>query len=110
MSGSRPEADVVTRSTGIGLVAVGRPEGIDLGGDPVDQLLVRRTEVRPGRGRCVVARPSPAADGRLEKYLGSLNAWPMRLEPMVRPSAVTMNEPLAWCGKATWATAVTTSG
>ncbi len=29
---------------------------------------------------------------------------------MVRPSAVTMNEPLAWCGNATWATAVTTSG
>ena len=26
---------------------------------------------------------------------------------MVRPSAVSMNEPLAWCGKATWATAVT---
>ena len=29
---------------------------------------------------------------------------------MVRPSAVVMNEPLAWFGKATWATAVTTSG
>ena len=32
----------------------------------------------------------------------------MRLEPIVRPSAVVTNEPLAWDGKATWATAVTT--
>ena len=29
---------------------------------------------------------------------------------MVRPSAVWMNDPLAWLGKATWATAVTTTG
>ena len=52
---------------------------------------------------------TPAADGRPQKYLGSSNAWPMRLEPTVLPSTV-MNEPLAWLGKATWATAVTTAG
>ena len=33
----------------------------------------------------------------------------MRLEPTVLPSTV-MSEPLAWDGKATWATAVTASG
>ena len=55
-------------------------------------------------------RLAPAADGRPQKYFGSVNAWPIRLEPTVRPSLATMNEPLAWCGKATWATAVTTAG
>ena len=53
--------------------------------------------------------PAPAADGRPQKYFGSSNAWPMRLEPSVLPSTV-MNEPFAWLGNATWAMAVTRAG
>ena len=34
----------------------------------------------------------------------------MRLDPITRPSVVVMNEPLAWDGKTTWATAVTAAG
>ncbi len=54
-------------------------------------------------------RRSPAADGRPQRYFGSLNAWPMRLEPTVFPST-TIIDPLAWYGKATWAMAVTAAG
>ena len=41
MSGSRPEAEVVTRSTGIGRVAVRRPHLRRPGGDPVDEGAAR---------------------------------------------------------------------
>ncbi len=55
MSGSRPEAEVVTRSTGIGASPFAALQPVDLGADPVDQGLARRAEVRAGRGVRVVA-------------------------------------------------------
>ncbi len=90
-------------------VAVRGREPVDVGRDPVDQRLARRPEVRAARGVRVVAvagrrRAAP------EVARSWLNAWPMRLEPTVRPSAVVMSEPLACGGKTTWATAVTTAG
>ena len=74
MSGSSPDADVVTRSTGIGLSPFAARSASTCGGDPLDQLLVRRPEVRPGRRVAVVAggfsSVTPAAEGRLQKYFG----------------------------------------
>ena len=56
MSGSRPEAEVVTASAGTGPAAGLRAPGLDVGLDPVDQLLRRRPEIRARRIGGVVGR------------------------------------------------------
>src|SRR5581483_379016 len=49
------------------------------------------------------------AEGRLQKYFGSLNGCPMRLDPIALPLR-TIRLPPAWVGKRTWPIPVTTSG
>jgi hypothetical protein len=49
------------------------------------------------------------AEGRPQKYLGSSNGWPIRLDPTGFPSR-RMRLPLASLGKATCAMPVTRSG
>jgi hypothetical protein len=51
----------------------------------------------------------PVADGRLQKWPGSANGWPINAEPTVLPSR-TMRLPLACAGNTDCATPVTTSG
>ena len=89
--------------------AVRRPQPVDVGGDPIDQLLARRAEVGAGRAARVVAvlaggrQPAPEILRLVEGLADEARAD----GPAV---GLTMNEPLAWRGNATWATAVTTSG
>ena len=49
------------------------------------------------------------ADGRLQKYFGSLNGWPISALPTDLPSRSTML-PFAASRSASWAMPVTTSG
>ena len=64
MCGSKPDADVVTRSIGTGSVRVLLARGLDIGLDRVDQLLVRRTEIGARRVRGVVPRARRRRPGR----------------------------------------------
>ena len=63
----------------------------------VDERLARRPQVGAGRGRAVVA---VGAGGRwtTPEVLRLAKAWPIRLDPTVRPSAVTMSEPSPGAG------------
>ena len=49
------------------------------------------------------------AEGRLQKYFGSENGWPIRREPTTLPS-FSIRLPFAWSLNATCAIPVTTSG
>ena len=68
MSGSSPEADVVTRSTGIGASPFACAKRVDVGRDPVDERLARwgRGSSRPRRSRRspVSVRRPPTAGPR----------------------------------------------
>ena len=59
---------------------------------------------RWSRRRCRAS--APVADGRPQKYFGSLKFWPISDEPTALPS-LTIRLPAACVGNATWATPVT---
>src|SRR5664280_323759 len=113
MSGSSPDAEAVTRSTGIGAF----PLAARRASTRWVTASINAFEVGPrfDPPEDVASYPAgfeavaPATEGRPQKYFGSLNAWPIRLEPTVVPFA-TMYEPFAWPGKTAWATAVTAAG
>src|SRR5205823_2058178 len=98
ISGSRPLAEAVTRSTGTGSV---------LAGSAVFNASRRvlMASVSAGfRGPWLDPLEAVAlygwgevAEGRLQKYFGSLKAWPMTRDPTGRPPAVT-RLPAAWSG------------
>ncbi len=111
MCGSSPLADAVTRSdrnrlliAGIGITQ-GLHSALSLHPSMPDWLAPRFEPLEPvgllGIGL--------VAEGRLQKYLGSENDCPMRLEPIGLPSFMIML-PLALAGMITWETPVTTSG
>src|SRR5215469_6571153 len=87
MSGSRPLAEAVTRSTGT---------GAELPGSAARKASTRclipsvRAGLRGPRFEPPEANPlfgcGEVADGRLQKYFGSLKLCPMRLDPMALPS------------------------
>src|SRR5207237_7765301 len=102
------DADVVTRST-----ATGPPPSAPRNrSTSAEMRSIRSLLVGP---RLEPADPLasypflPAADGRLQKYFGALNACPIRLEPTVSPST-TISDPLACWRKATWPMAQTATG
>jgi hypothetical protein len=108
--GSSPLAEVVTRSTGTG-------ESLPGSAFRSDSTRSRTAFSNPG---FVGPRFEPiddsalygegdVAEGRLQKYFGSLNGWPINVEPTVRPSR-TIKLPFACHGKTAWAIAVTASG
>src|SRR5438270_3254219 len=110
MCGSSPLADAVTRSTGTASL---------LGGSAARRASTRSCTDFTSAG-LVGLRFDPdddaplygygdVADGRPQKYFGSSKGWPIRAEPMTLPS-FTIRLPLAWCGKTSWAMAVTTTG
>src|SRR3984893_4737032 len=110
MSGSRPLAEAVTRSTGTRAVFVGsaaRSASIR------DLTASVNAGLRGPRFEPEDASPlygcGEVAEGRLQKYFGSLKLCPTRREPTVLPS-LTMRLPPACPGKASWAIPVTTSG
>src|SRR5581483_3371254 len=110
MSGSRPLPDAVTRSTGIGALLVGSTAW---------RASIRAFTASVSAGlsgpRFEPVEPVPlygcgvVAEGRLQKYFGSLNGCPMRLDPIALPLR-TIRLPPAWVGKRTWPIPVTTSG
>src|SRR4029453_2278091 len=109
ISGSSPLAEAVTRSTGTGALFTGsaafkastRPFTASSSAGLVGPWL-EPLELPPLYGIGLVA------DGRLQKYLGSVKLWPISDEPSGLPFW-TMTLPVACDGKATWATAVTAS-
>ena len=62
MSGSRPEAEVVTRSIGTAVRCVLRLKRGRVRCHPVDQLLVGRREIGAARIRRIVSRSLPQTD------------------------------------------------
>src|SRR5258705_6712533 len=110
MSGSRPLPDAVTRSTGTGAL---------LSGSASRSALMRSFTASASAGlRGPWFEPDEAmplygcgdvADGRLQKYFGSSNGWPISSEPTVLPAAV-LRLPLAARGNASWAMPVTRYG
>src|SRR5689334_12782253 len=110
MCGSSPLPEAATRSTGTGAVFPGSAARsastrsctaltsagfVGLRFEPDDDAALY------GDGE--------VADGRLQKYFGSSNGWPISSEPTTLPS-LTMRLPLAWCGKTTWAMTVSATG
>src|ERR1700756_1416105 len=105
MSGSRPEPEAVTRSTGTSpdgcfsdaTVWATRSISASLVGarfEPEDEL---------------ASYPVPAAEGRLWKYSGPVNAWPIKLDPITVPLR-TIRLPDVWRGNRTRAIPVITRG
>src|SRR3954451_23991714 len=107
ISGSSPDAEVVTRSTGIGwLPFAARSASTSAVTRSIKVLLVGPRFEPPD---AIPSYPSPAADGRPEKYRGSENACPISVDPSVRPSTV-IRDPFAWPGKRPCATTVMSAG
>ena len=117
--GSRPLADVVTRSIGTDADAILGLRLVDVSLDPLDQGLAGRAEIRAHRVRRIVGRAvvlvesggsgPVVADGRPWKYLSSVKAWPISAEPITLPS-FSIRLPCAWLGKMTPAMPVIASG
>src|ERR1035437_8104284 len=107
MSGSRPEADASTRSTGIGALPLAFRSASTRAVIAVISACDVDDRFEPPES--VGSYPVPAADGGREKYSGWSKVWPIRLEPIVCPSAAII-EPLAWLGNMACAAAVTTTG
>src|SRR6516162_7314221 len=100
MCGSKPEADVVTRSTGTGRLGFSACKvAVSCATREMSVLLVGPRFVPP---EFVASYPVPAAEGREWKYVGPLNAWPITCEPMSFPLWL-INCPLALCGNITCA-------
>src|SRR4029450_1178274 len=110
MCGSSPLPDDVTRSTGI---------GVRLSGSAARNASARAftastcaglsgPRLEPEEAAALYSKGA-VADGRLQKYLGSLNGWPISAEPATSVPRVT-RLPRACRGKAIWATRVTSSG
>src|SRR5262245_66136908 len=110
MCGSRPLAEAVARSTGTGAVLPGSAARsastrsctalisagfVGLRFDPDDEP--------------ALSANGEVADGRLQKYFGSSNGWPISEDPTTLPPTV-MRLPLAWAGNTAWATPVTIAG
>ena len=110
MSGSRPLAEAVTRSTGIGAALLGSA--------------ARSASMRPLTASVSAGFSGPwleppellalyaigeVADGRPQKCFGSLKFWPRSVEPTGLPSFSTML-PFACDGNTAWAMPVTAPG
>ena len=101
---------------GNGRAAVCRLQPLDVGRDAVDHVPVRRAEGSCRRtlsavvaARVVIGRSGcgqPAAN----KYLSSWKHWPIRLEPIVRLSAVVTNGAVGLVVERDLVIAVTTAG
>src|SRR5664279_2900304 len=110
ISGSRPLADAVTRSAGTGAV---------LAGSASRSALIRSFTASASAGlrgpRFEPEDEAPlygcgdVADGRLQKYFGSSNGWPISVDATVLPPCRT-RLPLAAPGNASWAMPQVTSG
>src|SRR6185295_9449668 len=98
MCGSRPLPDAVTRSTGTGMV---------LPGSAARKAAIRSLTAVSSAGLIgpwfepLEAAPlygaGPVADGRLQKYFGPENGWPISVEPTAVPFR-TIRLPFAWVG------------
>ena len=109
-SGSRPLAEAVTRSTGTGAVLPGsaaRNTAMRCFTASVSAGLVG-PRLEPDEALALYAF-GEVADGRPQKYFGSVNDWPISTEPTGLPS-FTIRLPLARCGKISWASPVAASG
>ena len=110
MSGSSPLAEAVTRSIGTGAV---------LPGSAARSAATRSFTASRSAGfdgprleppdPAALFGPGDVAEGRLQKYFGSLKCWPIRSEPTVLPSR-SIRLPAACCGKTARAMPVTASG
>src|ERR1700759_5326472 len=110
ISGSTPDADAVTRSTGTGAV---------LPGSAARNVAMRCLTASISAGLVGPRFDAPdddglfgngdVADGRGQKYFGSVNACPMSSEPSEWPSfSITL--PFAACAQIVCAIPVTASG
>src|ERR1700690_276640 len=110
MSGSRPLAEAVTRSTGMGSV---------LSGSAIFSASIRAFTASSNAGLVGPKFEPPeelalfgmgvVADNRPQKYLGSWKDWEMSEEPTTLLSRTT-KLPDAWPGKAIFPMPVTTRG
>src|SRR5215472_5646606 len=119
MSGSRPLAEVVTRSAGIGVFGFSSASlaassftrstsAFEVGPrlDPAEFAALY------GAGTVLVASfgsVSVVADGRPWKYLSLVKFWPISAEPITLPS-FSIRLPFAWRGNAAWAMPVIANG
>src|SRR5262249_20910862 len=105
--GSRPLAEAVTRSAGIGAWLLGSAA---LSASTPAFTASTRAGLSGPRLEPEDAAPLYAkgvvADGRLQKYFGSSNGWPIRDDPAMAPSRST-RLPFAWLRYAACATTVT---
>src|SRR4051812_7023209 len=110
MWGSRPLADAVTRSTGTGPSFPGSAafSAATRAATAWDSAGLVGPRFDPDEAVALYGA-GEVADGRGQKYFGSVNGWPIRREPIGLPSR-TIRLPPACRGKATRATAVTTPG
>src|ERR1700722_16343169 len=109
MSGSSPEPDVVTRSTGPAPFA---PFGFSVCTEAVTRVgsaVFVGARFEPLEADASYPLPAPAAEGRDQKYPGPSNACPISFEPTTTPLRV-ISEPSACFGNSTCANPVTTSG
>src|SRR3989442_919377 len=72
------------------VAGIGGAKGVDTPLHGLDQIGVRRAQVRGARGTRVVAERT----GRPQKYFGSSKGWPMSVEPTGSPS-LTIRLPFA---------------
>src|ERR1700722_19770943 len=90
ISGSRPLADAVTRSTGTGSVLAGSAAFNAAMRAPIASVKAGLSGPRLDPPEAIALYGCGAvADVRLQKYLGSLKLWPMSREPTAWPSAIT---------------------
>src|SRR5581483_8787076 len=114
MSGSIPEPDVVTASTGMSPIV--RPGLYGRSSFRIESALPRTNVARSGFVGPRLSNVVPAAlyagavaDGRSWKYRGHVNDWAASFEPTIRPFTWA-RLPVDWCGNATTAKPVSTSG
>src|SRR5258708_5764105 len=110
MCGSRPLAEAVTRSTGIGSL---------LSGSAAFRLAMRPFTASISAGfsgpwfepleLAALLAMGDVADGRPQKFLGSEKFWPIRVDPTALPPT-SIRLPAAWVGNAALAMPVTARG
>ena len=119
MCGSRPLADVVTRSAGTGAAGFSFFSASMSPCTRSMSALLEGPRFEPpefaalyGAGMVLVASlgsGAVVADGRPWKYLSLVNTWPISSEPTTLPSR-SIRLPCAWRGKINPATPVIASG
>src|SRR5262249_8986101 len=108
--GSSPLAEAVTRSAGMGARVPGSAalSASTRAFTASTSAGLSGPRFEPDEASALYANGA-VADGRLQKYFGSSNGWPIRDDPATAPSRST-RLPFAWFGNTVCATTVTTSG